>query len=77
MMELFPNPAGESVFIAFPGSRKGRISVYDARGVLVLEEILDSETNLVQLNTAQLPPGAYVVVMTDSTTHEQLKFVKQ
>ena len=56
---LAPNPAADWTFLTFPRPVSGRLSLFDARGTLVLRQDL-TQTAQYALSLAALPAGRYV-----------------
>ena len=56
---LAPNPAGDWALLTFPRPVSGRLSLFDARGTLVLRQDL-TQTAQYALSLAALPAGRYV-----------------
>lgn len=77
----FPNPAGEQVQLEMPQGRRGpvRIQVVSPMGNVMLREQFVSPTdhwNRV-LDTQQLPPGVYIVHITNGMFRRTLRLVKR
>lgn len=73
---LFPNPAKDTVIVAFPtGFENANISFYNALGQLVLERNLTSQDSKVELN--EMNSGMYLYKIQSKTFIQSGKISKQ
>ncbi|MCB0534247.1 MAG: proprotein convertase P-domain-containing protein [Lewinellaceae bacterium] len=72
---LFPNPANESVWLAVdqPMSGDVRVALFNMAGQLMQEALLPSGADRLQLHTAGLPRGMYLVQVQGSVRKLVLK----
>ncbi|MEM9834922.1 MAG: T9SS type A sorting domain-containing protein [Bacteroidota bacterium] len=79
-LELFPNPANEQATVRFdlPEAAQLRATVYDLLGRAVVQRDLGrlpSGSQQFTINTSDLAPGVYSMLLTDGQAQQQLKFV--
>lgn len=76
-IELYPNPASNSVFINIPDGigSKLQCDIYNSGGQLMSNvEAIESGTNII--NVSSYSPGVYYVVLISEQSRMHLKFVK-
>ncbi|ALD22875.1 hypothetical protein AM218_15305 [Hymenobacter sp. DG25A] len=74
-LEVFPNPASESLRLALPGGAKAtNVKVVDLRGAAVAGVRYDGNG---ELNISNLAKGMYVVTVSDGQKTFHQRFVKQ
>jgi hypothetical protein len=59
--KVFPNPASDLLFFDFEFNGKAKAYLINALGVVVLETTLNATENRHQMNVAALPPGFYLL----------------
>jgi hypothetical protein len=71
-ISIYPNPAKQSVNIAFPDSYNGQLQVliYDITGKLVLDHPFQTHFNYETIDVSNLRPGYYIVQLSDSFGHK-------
>jgi hypothetical protein len=75
-LRLFPNPVGEVLTVAMESGIAGTILIRDVQGKLVQSWETNGETQ-VQIPTAALPAGFYVLVFNNLEKIQSTKFIKQ
>ncbi|MFZ4477033.1 MAG: glycosyl hydrolase family 18 protein, partial [Saprospiraceae bacterium] len=75
-LRLFPNPVGEVLTVAMESGIAGTILIRDVQGKLVQSVETNGETQ-VQIPTAALPAGFYVLVFNNLEKIQSTKFIKQ
>lgn len=70
VMELHPNPADDEIFIALnDGIAKGKASIFNVNGQLIIEQELDGRDT--KIDTSKLQAGVYTLsVQTDSSLYD-------
>ncbi len=63
-VRIYPNPANDRVVVELPAIGIGRLELFDATGRSVYQINVAPTEQTRQLNTAQLPQGAYLVRLT-------------
>ncbi|MEO0777251.1 MAG: HYR domain-containing protein [Bacteroidota bacterium] len=81
LQQLFPNPASDRLTVLWESPQAGDfpLTVYDVRGVAVLQKTLRTGVGLnsVEVDLAGLPAGMYVIHLADAHPKKaQLRFVK-
>jgi uncharacterized delta-60 repeat protein len=77
LFSLSPNPAGNFINIVYTGKKeKVIISIYDARGRMVKQQIQKAEL-VIKTPVQQLSPGLYFIELRDGEIMQQGKFIKQ
>jgi Secretion system C-terminal sorting domain len=72
-VRLYPNPAGDFLFVDWGKAEPMRLSVFDIKGRMYI----DTNTDWYRLNVSALPPGIYVLKAFDTTQRiTTLRFVK-
>lgn len=75
---LYPNPAGDRVFVEVAGSpSRVKIDLFDATGRLVFSEQFSNAAQRLEMSTAHLTRGIYVVRLETDTTTEVIRMVKE
>lgn len=67
-MSVYPNPAGDFLYIAWPGADNYETFLYDASGQLVL-----TAGNPGQLELAGLPEGMYLLRLLDKDSGQEVR----
>jgi hypothetical protein len=61
---VMPNPANERLVVQLTSSNQGRLALTDLAGRIVSEQTINLGTRQVEMSTANLPTGLYVLVYT-------------
>jgi len=80
-VQLFPNPANHTLFIAIDpqlinGSRV-RVAIINAQGQTIGNEVRDVNGNVIELDVQNLKPGLYNVIVPLSSGKALRRFVKE
>lgn len=73
-VELYPNPAKESITIALPNNDEKNIMVTDALGNLVMQ--FNTSDTLFTININNLPSGMYIIICKSENSFTTNKFSK-
>ena len=74
-IHLFPNPAGDKLFLKTEKPLNATVFIYEMNGRLVKTALLDSFQN--EINISQLIPGFYLIKVRDNRNVYIDKFTKQ
>ena len=77
-IHIFPNPAKDFINIEFDGSEKSltQIRMFDLSGKIVFNESLTaSSTNILNINTENFEPGAYIIQILDNNGFHNHKVI--
>ncbi len=75
-IEIFPNPARDKITINTPGSRILEVEIYDLTGTCLYRNV-NINSNRIDLETAKLPKGMYVLKVRDERDTISRKIVIQ
>ncbi len=76
-VDLFPNPAGNSVNVVFNSSENATLSIYSINGAKVSEKVVLNEEKI-ELPISDLERGTYILEVTfENGQRDQQRFVKQ
>lgn len=73
-LQIYPNPAVDHITISIPSSSKGKLSVYDISGKLILQRTIVDQ-NEVQINTSGLSKGIYTVTFENESIKNASKLI--
>lgn len=80
-LQVYPNPAAMNVVVAAPAAQSGTatFTLLDGLGKPVQQtaQTLHKGTNLLTLDIARLPAGAYTLLLTQGARSKQVRFVKR
>jgi 1,4-alpha-glucan branching enzyme len=74
-MMLYPNPAGESLFVTFKSSQNGEYEITNTAGRRIFNGYITGNT--MQFDTQSLKPGVYFIRVRKGEKMEISKFLKQ
>ncbi len=76
---MYPNPAESTIFVDVVKGSGETIGykVLDAAGKLLLNEIWDSENQLISIDISSWPKGVYIIQVESGGDSEVMKFVKE
>jgi hypothetical protein len=75
---VYPNPAGDVVFVSSPfASESMNVSILDNAGRVVMSNTGDSHNSIVEINTSTLAAGTYMVKIVSESTSEIHTVIKQ
>ena len=78
---FFPNPAEHTLSIRYanPASKRIQISVLDSKGVIRQTSLIEVDNGQIEssISIQQLPPGIYIIQLTDGLINQNAKFVKK
>ena len=69
LIKVYPNPASNSLFVEKEKAGELKLSLRDIRGRILLESISSGQS--AQLNISTLPPGIYILSMSDEKQASQ------
>ncbi len=75
-LSLYPNPTMSDISIEIPKRFEAgsRITIYDSRGQLVLEEVVPSKTTIFEASLGDLAVGTYYAIVHDKTQYASSVF---
>jgi hypothetical protein len=73
---IFPNPFSDHLRIGLQNIDEARISITDATGRILVESSVPATSNIVELKTADLPPGIYFLNVCADNTRSVTKVIK-
>jgi len=76
---LYPNPVVDqlNILLQTTENQAGVIEILSIEGKVVCKELINSQTNVFQVNVSALPKGLYLCKINNGTTLETTKFLKQ
>lgn len=76
--DLFPNPSTGilNLNLAEPGSQNLKLQLYNISGTVIYETQIDPAQRMQELDMEEIPPGVYVVVLSDGTRLGRKKWIK-
>jgi hypothetical protein len=75
---VFPNPAGNSVYLTIPlSNQSSAISIYDANGKKVMTRQLEASASAQYLDISGLAAGMYTLTLSQATHVQTLKLIKK
>jgi hypothetical protein len=75
-MSVYPNPAGNAMFVSIPGAGEGSIELADMQGRVVVKQQLAGNTEQ-QINLENLPDGLYLITFRNGEVVLTSRIVKQ
>ncbi len=75
VFEVFPNPAGDQVFIKQFNNGRGTISIYNTLGVMIQQEVINNQVEEFDIST--LPAGTYWIRFNSDEGEQVEGFIKQ
>jgi len=80
-IRVYPNPVADvlNINIQFPKSnnQSGVIEILSIEGKVFYTQMINSQSNIYQINTSSLSKGLYLCRINNGTTIETIKFLKQ
>ncbi|HOY30957.1 MAG TPA: T9SS type A sorting domain-containing protein [Bacteroidales bacterium] len=74
-LTIFPNPVNDLLYISLnPGNQRSEISLWNIKGELINE--IRSDRTLETINLSGLPPGIYILKISNTITTLQKKVIK-
>jgi chitinase len=74
-LSVYPNPVQDQLFINIPDGADVRLEILDLQGKL-LQSAQTSGNYTVQINTASLHPGMYLLTLSDGKQRKSVRFIK-
>ena len=72
-VNIYPNPANESLTISFGNEFNGGVEILNLNGEIVLKEAINSASK--KLNISAIAKGMYILKITDINITQQYKLV--
>ncbi len=72
-VNIYPNPANESLTISFGKEFNGGIEIQNLNGKIVLKETINSSS--IKLNLSAIAKGIYILKITDININQQYRLV--
>ncbi len=72
-LEVFPNPASETIYIIGHDNKGSRYYIYDLSGKVVASQLLNQSS----INVASLTSGIYTLAIQSEASFYTIKFIKQ
>lgn len=70
--KIYPNPAGESIYISINNNQKTQVQIFNSLSVLIKQMSISNST---QIDIKDLPNGLYFITLNDNW-HHTTKFIK-
>ena len=76
---VFPNPASDHIYLQLSSGfdNTGRLEILSLEGKLMHAQVIDTNSNVYQINVSGLPEGFYVCRLSNGSAIETTKFIKQ
>ena len=75
VLEVYPNPASESLFIEFTPGEYAVLTVVDIRGSVIFNTELSPNENKFELDVSGFPPGIYMFNLTGNQSISKARFI--
>lgn len=76
-LQAWPNPFTDAIRISVPaGDREVRVMLYDLPGALRFTATIPRKSNVPQVLSPDLPPGLYILTVTDGERSSSIKVMK-
>lgn len=77
LVDFYPNPVNDKLFLNLKNGAEYAIDVFDLNGKLLIQDKINGNENSNYLNVQELPQGVYTIRVLHSESAQVFKFIKQ
>ncbi len=79
MLHFYPNPSNDYLVLEGWNEKTTQLAIHDMTGLLIPADYNQYSESQIRVDTSQLAPGMYVIILSEKTTQEKkaVRFIKQ